>query len=159
MRMVHFDLSHIAVEQELDSREQRFQLNQKLRELVQIRGEVLSRQDQVFIEMILEKGMTHRQIACLLGCSETSVGRRVKRVIKKVLNSDYLMCLRHRDRLTVFQMRVARAYFVEDRSKKEIVGLLDTTLYQVEKAIDAIRRLRGVVSKRRNEFMSPDKND
>ncbi len=77
-------------------------------DLLRGRMNLLNGKDKVLMTMYLENGNSFRQIARLTGISDTSIARRINRLTKRLLDSQYIICLRNRDKLTREQMAIAK---------------------------------------------------
>ncbi len=110
------------------------------------RLDLLEGRSKVMMKMHLENGNSFRQIARLLGVSETSVARRIHRISARLLDGQYIVCLRNRDKLTGQQMSVAKDYFLRGLSQSKIAETKHWSLYRVGRTI---REIRGVIAEAR----------
>ena len=110
-------------------------------DLLRSRLGILSGRDRVLMTMYLVNGNSFRQIARLRGVSETSVARRIHRLVERLTNGEFMMCVRSRDKLSLRQMAIARDYFLTGLSRKQIAAKRGMSLYAVRKELTGIRNL------------------
>ncbi len=113
-------------------------------ELLRGRLNLLDGREKVMMVMHVENGNSFRQIARLLGLSESTVARKIHRLGRRLVDSEYIGCLRNRDKLTKGQMAVARDYFLKGLSKREIAQKNRWSRYRVGRVVDDIR---GIVAR------------
>ena len=111
-------------------------------DLLRTRAEMLKGKDKALIQMYLANGSSFGEMARLAGVSESTIARRVRRLTRRLLGSEYIMCLRRRRCLSRLEQAVAKDYFLKGRSQKEIARKREFTVYQVRKAL---RRLQALV--------------
>ena len=92
---------------------------------------LLEGKTKVMMKMHFENGASFRQIAKLLGVSETSISRRIHKVSTRLIDGKYIACLRNRDRLTKNQLSVAKDYFLNGFSQSDIAKRKHYSLYRV----------------------------
>ena len=88
--------------------------------------------DRLLLELVYEKNTSYRQVAQLIGLSETTVSRRVRKLTKGLLSRDYQICLKNRWNLSAFQLKLARERFVLRLSYKAIARRHRISLYRVQ---------------------------
>lgn len=113
-------------------------------ELLRGRLNLLEGREKVMMVMHVENGNSFRQIARLLGLNESTVARKIHRLSRRLVDSEYLGCLRNRDKLTTGQMALARDYFLKGLSKREIAQKKRWSRYRVSRIVDEIR---GIVAR------------
>ncbi len=113
-------------------------------ELLRGRLNLLEGKEKVLMVMHVENGNSFRQIARLLGLNETTVARKIHRLGRRLVDSEYIGCLRNRDKLTKGQMAVAKDYFLKGLSKREIAQKKRWSRYRVGRVVDDIR---GIVAR------------
>ena len=134
MRMVHGNLPESVVKGR-DERRGRVEL------LVSRLG-LLSGMDRLIMTMYLVNGNSFRQIAQLMGVNESNVSRRIRRLIRRISDGEYMVCLRNRGRFSREEMEIAREYFLLGWSMKRIARERGMTFYRVRKMV---KRIEGVV--------------
>jgi predicted DNA-binding protein YlxM (UPF0122 family) len=110
-------------------------------DLLRGRLNLLDGKDKVLMTMYLENGNSFRQIARLTGFSDTSIARRINGLTKRLLDSQYIICLRNRDKFTGEQMTIAKDYFLTGRSMREIVIKRHWSFYHVRETLKKIQTI------------------
>lgn len=112
-------------------------------ELLEGRLGLLRGKDKVLMTMYIVNGNSFRQIARLRGVSETSVARKIRRMVRRLTEGEFLLCVRNRDKLSRRQMAIARDYFLTGLSMNQIAKKRNMSLYTVRKALFNIRTRIG----------------
>ena len=112
-------------------------------ELLRARAQILCGKDKVLMEMYLKNGSTFSQMARLAGVSEATISRRVHRLVRRLLDGEYIRCLRKRGQLDLLEQAIARDYFLEGLSRKKIALKRGVTAYQVRKTLKKIKSVSG----------------
>ena len=133
MKRVHANISEET--QEVKDR------NRGRIDLLRSRLNLLSGKDKVLMTMYVENGTSFRQIARLLGVSETSVARKIHRITGRLIDGQYIACLRNRDKLTRGQMVIAKDYFLMGFSMNKIAEKNHWSIYRVRQTIMKIQSL------------------
>ena len=94
---------------------------------------LLSGTDRVLMTMYLDRGASYRQLSELLGISETSVARRIRRLTRRLIDDRYISCMRNREKLTSLQLRIVKYFLVRGLPMKQIAKRLDVSYYIVRK--------------------------
>ena len=81
-------------------------------DMLRSRVSLLSGKDRLVMTMYLENGNTFRQMARLAGVNETSIARIIYKATKRLIDGEYITCLRNRDKFTRTEMGVAKDYFL-----------------------------------------------
>ena len=117
--------------------------NQYRDEIDLLRGRLnfLNGKDKVLMTMYLENGNSFRQIARLTGISDTSIARRINRLTKRLLDNQYIICLRNRDKFTREQMNIAKDYFLTGLSIRKIAIKRDRSFYHVRETMKKIQSI------------------
>ncbi|HUW20326.1 MAG TPA: hypothetical protein VMW16_13590 [Sedimentisphaerales bacterium] len=110
-------------------------------ELLRSRVSLLTGEDRLLMTMYLENGNSYRQMARLAGVNEANIARRIQRLSRRLIEGEYILCLRNRDRLTEDEMALAREHFLLGLPQRKIAEKRKWTLYQVRKTVERIRRL------------------
>jgi DNA-directed RNA polymerase specialized sigma subunit len=110
-------------------------------DVLRSRVNLLSGEDKLLMTMYLENGNSFRQLARLTGVNEANVARRIRRITRRLLNGRYVMCIRHRDKLTKKEMAIAKDYFLMGLSQKKIAWKRNCSLYRVIKILRRIGEL------------------
>ena len=104
-------------------------------ELLRGRLKLLTGRDKILMTMYMEKGISIRQIARLLGTTETKIARRIRKLTTGLVDSEYLDCLRARERFTRNQLNIARDYFLSGMSIKKIAAKRKRSFYCIHKIV------------------------
>lgn len=111
-------------------------------DLVRSRLDMLNGKDKVLMTMYLENGNSFRQMACLAGISETSIARRIHKLTERLIDNEYITCLRNRDRFTRRQMAIAKDYFLRGLSMRRIAAKRHSTYYRVHQTL---KKIQGIL--------------
>ncbi len=112
-------------------------------ELLRARAQILGGKDKALMEMYLKNGSTLNQMARLAGVSEATISRRVHRLVRRLLDGEYIRCLRKGGKLDLLEQAIARDYFLEGLSQKKIALKRGVTAYHVRKMLKTIKSLSG----------------
>ncbi len=93
-------------------------------DLLRSRASLLTGKDKLLITMYLENGNSFRQMAQLTGVNEACIARRIRKVTKRLIDSEYITCLQNRDKFTETEMDIAKDYFLLGLSIKKIQRLV-----------------------------------
>ena len=102
---------------------------------------LLSGKDLALMKMYLENAGTFRQMARIAGVNEANIARRVHKLVRRLLDGQYIACLRNRDKFTQEQIEIARDYFVDGLPMSEIVYRRDISRYRVRQTLRKIQRM------------------
>jgi predicted DNA-binding protein YlxM (UPF0122 family) len=106
---------------------------------------LLKGRDKVMMTMFFERGSSFREIAKLAGVSETTVSRRIQKLIRRLVNNKFTICLRNRDRFTVDELNIARAHFLLGIPMRKIAKQNKLTYYYVRETIKKIRLVLATI--------------
>ena len=110
-------------------------------EMLRSRVGLLAGKDRLLMTMYLENGNSFRQMARLAGVDETSIAKKIRKIAKRLIDGEYITCLRNRSRFSPAEMDVARDYFLTRLSIRKIAEKRDTTYYGVRKILKKIEGL------------------
>jgi transposase-like protein len=110
-------------------------------EQVRKRAEQLSEPDRTLVQMYLENENSFRQISQLLGVSEATVARRVKKVIKRLADPNIDSVLSKGSMLGRRQRKIARDFFLRGQTVKAIAHKYGMTYYNTRRIINLLRTL------------------
>ncbi len=96
--------------------------------------------DKILMKMYLENGNSVRQIARLIGVSEISIARRIRKMTRLLMQGQYISCLRGRKRLSATELSIAKEYFLMGLSIRGIAARRAWTFYRARKALKKIQR-------------------
>lgn len=106
---------------------------------------LLTGKDKLLMTMYLKNGNTFYQMARLAGVNETTIARRIHRVTKRLIDGEYITCLRNRDKFTETEMAIAKDYFLMGLSMKKIARKRRSTYYRVRETMKKIQRLVTII--------------
>jgi len=109
-------------------------------DLLRSRIGMLVGKDKLLLTMYLENGNSFRQIAQLVGVNEASIARRIHKITKRLIDGEYITCLRNRDKFSEEELVIAKDYFLLGLSIRKIAIKRDATYYRVRKIISQIRQ-------------------
>ncbi len=113
-------------------------------DMLRCRVGLLTGKDRVLMQMYLDNANTFSQMARLAGVNEANVARRIHKLIRRLLDGQYITCLRNRDKLTEKQVEMARDYFVLGLPMREIADRHGATYYAVRQTMKQIQRLTSL---------------
>jgi len=122
------------------STEPRRQARQRI-DLLRSRVGLLEGRDKALMEMYLGNGVSFRKMAAVAGVNEVTIARRIHKLIKRLLDGEYITCLRNRGRFTKFELDVARDYFLSGLSQRRIASKRRCSVYRVRLTLQKIDRL------------------
>lgn len=113
-------------------------------DLLRCRAELLTGTDRALMQMYLDNANTFRQMARLAGINEANIARRIHKLIRRLLDGQYITCLQNRDKLTQEQIEMARDYFIVGLPMSEIADRYETSYYAVRQTMKRIQQLTSV---------------
>ena len=108
-------------------------------DLLHSRVGLLTGKDKLLMTMYLNNGNSFRQMARLIGVNEGTVARRIRKVTKRLLDGEYVSCLRHRKKFTGIELAIAREHFLAGMSIRKIAARRKTTYYNIHTTIKKVR--------------------
>jgi DNA-directed RNA polymerase specialized sigma subunit len=96
---------------------------------------LLTPADRMIMQMYLDQRASVRQLAQLTGTSPSTVARRIKRLSERLLRNRYLSCLADSQNFTELQRRIARQYFFEGSSIRQIAQHNGLSFYRTRQII------------------------
>jgi len=116
---------------------------QETREIIEVlrmRIHLLSGDDRALLEMRLDHGNSFREIARLMGVNHRSVSRRLQRIMRRLSDDTYEVCLGHREDFSGRELAMIKDHLVCGRSMPWVSRSHGVTLYRVKSTIDKARR-------------------
>jgi len=114
-------------------------------DLLRSRVNLLTGKDKLLMTMYLENSNSFRQMARLAGVNETSIARKIHKVTKRLIDGEYITCLRNRDKFSKTEMAIAKDYFLLGLSMKKIAGKRHRSYYRVRETLKKIQRLVTII--------------
>ncbi len=114
---------------------------QSVQRIEVLRGRVglLRGRDRYLMEMYLENATTFRQMARVAGVNEANVARRIHKLVRRLLDGQYITCLRASTAFTEEEKEMARAYLVDGTPMREIAKKNGTSYYAVRTLMKKIQ--------------------
>ncbi len=125
-------------------------------DLLRNRLDMLSGKDKLLMKMYWENGNSLRQISRLAGVNRATIGRRINKLTERLMEGQYITCLRNRNRFTKREMAIAKDYFMLGMSMKKIADKRNWSYYQVRQTLEKIQRLLATVSTESSECKLTD---
>ncbi len=113
-------------------------------DLLRCRVGLLTGKDRAMMQMYLNGSGTIGQMARLAGVNEANIARRIHKIVRRLLDGQYITCLRSRDKFSDEELEISRDYFVDGLPMIEIADRHEITYYAVRKAMRKIQQLTSV---------------
>jgi hypothetical protein len=110
-------------------------------DLIRSRAGLLTGKDRAIMQIYLENSGTFRQMSRIAGVNEANVARRIHKLIRRLLDSQYITCLRNRHKFTGEELDIARDYFIGGLPMSRIAENRCTTYYAVRRAMKKIQQV------------------
>jgi transposase-like protein len=117
-----------------------------IKELLRLRGHLLTGEDRALIEMHLEGGETIRRMATLADVTPSCIARRLAVITERLTDPTYALCLAQRRQFTRQELRIARDYFVRGHSIRRICQERDASRHRVRATIGKARELAAAAT-------------
>jgi predicted DNA-binding protein YlxM (UPF0122 family) len=108
---------------------------------------LLDGKDKLLMTMYIDNGNSFRQMARLTGVNESNISRRIHIVTNRLMNGEYITCLRNREKFKKIELDIARDYFLEGQSIKKIAQRYNSTYYSMRKTIKKIQLFIELVNR------------
>lgn len=139
MKQIHKNISHKQSEIKNNYRDRI--------DLLANRVGLLTGKDKLLMTMYLENGNSFRQMARLAGVNEAHIARRIHKIIKRLLDGEYITCLRNRDQFSATEMNIAKDYFLLGLSIRRIATKRHFSYYRVRETLKKIQRIIKIKKK------------
>ena len=110
-------------------------------DLLRARTAWLRGKDKVLMRMYLDNGNTFRQMARVAGVNESTIARRIYKIVQRLLDAHYLVALRHSDEFSLLQMEIVQDYFVRGKTRAQISRQYDRSRYYINKTLLKVQAL------------------
>jgi DNA-binding transcriptional ArsR family regulator len=110
-------------------------------EVLRGRASLLAGEERALLTMYLESGSSVCQIARLTGLRRSTVSRRIRKVIARLCDETYLVCVRQRGRFAERELTLIKDHFVRGLSARGIARSRKVSLYRVRMTLRQARRL------------------
>jgi len=91
-----------------------------VRELLRLRGNLLTGEDRALVAMVLDGGETVRRIATLAAVSPSCIARRIRAITQRLADPTYSVCLASRSEFTLLELAIVKDHFVRGLSIERI---------------------------------------
>ena len=116
-------------------------------ELLESRIELLAGTEKLLMTMYLKNGNSFYQMARLAGVNEVTIARRIHKIIKRLLDGEYITCLRNRDKFSNCEMAVAKDYLLTGLSMREIARHRRCSRYRVRQTLGKVLAISKIKDK------------
>lgn len=97
--------------------------------------------DRTLLLMYIQAGCSFQQLARLAGKNRSSVGRRIRRIIRRLSDPTYTLCLDDRWGFNDLERAVIRDHFVRGLSFRRICKDHDLCLYRIRVIVEKARQV------------------
>jgi predicted DNA-binding protein YlxM (UPF0122 family) len=120
-------------------------------DLLRSRAKLLTGKDRLLMTMYLDNSNTFRQMARLAGVNEANIARRIHKIIKRLIDGEYITCLQNREIFSNAEMAIAKQYLLLGWSIKKIASAQGCSYYRARKSLKKIQRLIRVIKSDKEE--------
>ncbi len=120
-------------------------------DLLQSRIALLTGKDKLLMTMYMDNANTFRQMARLAGVNEANIARKIHKIIKRLIDGEYITCLRNREIFSNAEMIIAKQYLLLGWSIKKIASEQGCSYYRARKSLKKIQRLVQVIKADKGE--------
>ncbi len=125
-------------------------------DLIRQRLSMLSGEERLLMTMYWENGNSLRQISKLAGISRAVLARRINRLTERLMEGQFIDCLRYHDKFTHSEMTIAKDYFLLGKSMKKIAEKRNLSFYHVRQTLEKIQQFLATVSTESSECKLTD---
>jgi hypothetical protein len=118
-------------------------------DLVRRRLGLLAGKDKLVMKMYWEKELTCGEIGELADVDESTIARRIDKLTKRLLDGEYIECLRNHEKFSQSELDMAREHFVAGLTWRKIAKKQHCSLYSIRKTMKKIRSVIGPRKTRR----------
>ena len=113
-------------------------------DLIRSRADLLTGKDRAIMQIYLDNSGTFRQMSRIAGVNEANVARRIHKIIRRLLDGQYITCLRNRHKFSGVELDIAKDYFLDGLIMSQIAEKRCTTYYAVRRAMKKIQQITRV---------------
>ena len=113
-------------------------------DLIRSRAGLLTGKDRAIMQIYLDNSGTFRQMSRLAGVNEANVARKIHKLIRRLLDGQYITCLRNRHKFSGVELDIAKDYFLDGLIMSQIAEKRCTTYYAVRRAMKKIQQITRV---------------
>lgn len=112
-------------------------------EILKQQADLLTGVDRTLLVMYIQAGCSFYQLGRVTGMNRSSVGRRIRRIIRRLSDRTYLSCMESRDRFSDREMDVLRDHFIRGLSLARISRDSGLRYYRVRAIVEKARDVSG----------------
>jgi hypothetical protein len=109
-------------------------------EVLRLRAHCLASEDRALLEMYLEHGNSFRQIGRIMGLDSRNVARKVRGIVRRLMDDTYETCMGNRDEFNGRELRIIRDHFVRGLSERHISRHRAVPRYRIRAILHKARR-------------------
>lgn len=108
-------------------------------DLLRNRVKLLTGKDKLLVTMYLDNGNSFRQMAQLVGVNEGTIARKIRKLVKRLIDNEYALCLQNRARFNAGQLSIAKDHFLTGLSIRKIALRRKVSYYRIRQSIREMR--------------------
>ena len=116
-------------------------------DILRSRARLLKGRDRAIMTMYLDKGNSIVQIARVAGVTEAVMSRRVRRLMARLIDNEFILCLQHRDVFDHIELGIAKDFFLVGLSLSAISESRGISVYRIRRIVAKIRAFKKRISK------------
>ena len=109
-------------------------------EVLRMRAQLLDTEDRALASTFLESGVSLYQLARLSGTSMSTMARRIRRIVQRLSDETYSLCVKSRHCFTDLDLEIVCDHFVRGLSAKRISRERNISYYSARTTIEKARR-------------------
>jgi predicted DNA-binding protein YlxM (UPF0122 family) len=133
MKTIHNNVSQKNLEEKNISRTQI--------EIIRSRLYLLNGKDRFLMTLYIEDGYSIFQISRLTAIAQARIKRRIDKITKRLIEGQYIDCLRNRRKFNKKQMAIAKDHFLTGLSFRIIAKKRNWSIYKVRETINSIKNI------------------
>ncbi len=126
----------------------RRRLSPGMAERIVIRLEFLPDQERELLRSVFVDHRPMRELAPLVGSSERSLRRRIKRAVSRLLGARFSFVLEHRGAWTPTRRRIATLHYIDGMSVRQTAAKAGLSFHAVRRHRDAIEAIFDAAQQR-----------
>ena len=116
-------------------------------ELLRKRVNLLAGKDKAMMTMYLDNGNTFYQMGKMLEVNEVTVARKIRRIIGRLTDGRYMICLSNKGKFTPMEMNIAKDHFLLGLSIRKISLKRELSYYLVRARLNRIKEFVEIASR------------
>jgi hypothetical protein len=113
-------------------------------DLLRSRAGLLEGRDRAIMQIYLDNNGTFRQMARIAGVNEVCIARKIHKLVRRLLDGQYITCLRNRHKFTGVELEIAKDYILGGLPMSQIAENRCTSYYAVRRAMKKIQRFTQI---------------